>query len=142
MSDTSNVTISSKTYYENYDTTIYRTKTIKYYGFISCRVVTPNIKIKNIRFVDVCDVKWKYDDEDFKFGYIVDVSNIHFTSQSLKNILINMGVSDSVVSVRFYDTKNNIDETFKHNPNPDSDSDEEQTIKVDYSIGNIKIIES
>ena len=140
MSDTSNVTISSKTYYENYDTTIYRTKTIKYYGFISCRVVTPNIKIKNIRFVDVCDVKWKYDDEDFKFGYIVDVSNIHFTSQSLKNILINMGVSDSVVSVRFYDTKNReVNKIFEHNPDSIG-TDIEKTITVDYYSGNIKII--
>lgn len=126
-------TIVSEKYYENYDTTIYRSKIIKEFGKITCKVLAPNIKIEKIRFVDVCDVT-EYVDENLKSGYSINVSDIHFTSQSLKNILINMGVSNSVVSIRFYDTEKDY-KTFEHNPKSDS----EDKIIVDYNSGNIEI---
>lgn len=92
--------ISWNRYYEKYDTTIYGYTTFKYYGSVLCNMGIPNLVYEHIKFVDVCDISWS--DYENGFGYIVDVSNLKFTSQSFQNILINMGDVDSVVSIKFY----------------------------------------
>ena len=61
--------------------------------------------------------------------YIVDISNIHFKSESLRNILINMGSEDSVTKISFY---NNIDADSRV-------TFENEAIKVDSECGNITI---
>ena len=71
-----------------------------------CQVVTPDIEFNDLILEDVCDIEWEHYDEenDFKYGYKVDVSDLHFKSESLQNILINMGVEDSIKKIIFYNT--------------------------------------
>lgn len=116
-------------YYENYDTTIYRYKTFEYYGEISCEIRVPNIEFTNLIFTDVCDIDWTYYDENYFGGYKADISNLHFKSESIQNILINMG-SDSVQSIKIYNDK--LGREFKNGEN-------EVEIKVDIESGDITI---
>ena len=119
-------------YYEKYDATIYGYSVFTYYGSVKCDIDIPNIEFLNIPLIDVCDVDWDYYYDIF--GYSVDVSNLHFTSESLQNILINMGVENSVVSIRFYSIddieETRIDKTFTEDTNK---------IIVDVISGNIII---
>ena len=101
-SDDDRITVLSSRYYNEYDTTIYSNKTLKYYGTISYTICAPDIEFKNNTFVDICDVEWEYSDIDFMCGYKVDISKIYFKSESLRNILVNMGDIDSVISIKFY----------------------------------------
>ena len=91
--------ISSSRYHEDYDTTVYRYRNFEYYGSIECKIEAPHLEYINIPLVDVCDIDWT-PIGDFG-GYRVDVSDLHFTSQSLQRILMNMG-EDSVISIKFY----------------------------------------
>ena len=100
--DNDSFTVLSSRYYKEYDTTIYSNKTLEYYGSITCTLCAPNIEFKNNIFVDICDVEWEYSNVEFGCGYKVDVSEIHFKSESLRNILVNMGDMDSVISIKFY----------------------------------------
>jgi hypothetical protein len=93
-------------YYEEYDTTIYGYNNFTYYGYISCEIQVSDIVFDNNILVDICDIDWKYYDENASKGYKLDISKLYFKSDSIKNILFNMDSSDSVVSVKFY----NIDE--------------------------------
>ena len=127
--------ISWNRYYKQYDATIYGYNTFTYYGSITCDISVPNMEYLNIPLIDVCDIKWEYyDDNDFG-GYRVDVSNLHFTSESLQNILVNMGIKDSIVSIRFYNDDgikdNRIDKIFSVDTNE---------IIVDFVSGNVQII--
>ena len=96
-------------YYEEYDTTIFGFNTFKYYGYVTCDVNAPDIELTNNRFVDICNVEFEYDDTTGI--YFIDISNIHFKSESIQNILINMGSKNSVKKIRIYDMVS-IDEIF------------------------------
>ena len=124
-------------YYEEFDTTIYEYKSFIYYGDITCKKATPYMEFDNLKFIDVCDNKWDYYGEDQngnKYGYKVNVSNIHFKSESLQNILINTGDKDSVVSIKLYNTKNENNSIEFINDDVDCD------ITVDINSGDISII--
>ena len=122
--------LSSNEYHQNYDTTIYRCHTYDFYGTVTCEMIGREISIDKNRLIDICDIEWEYYYEE-GFGYVVDVSELNFKSESLKNILINLGKEDSVVSLYFY----NIDE---HDQNP-IDEKFDSDIKVDIKYGSITI---
>ena len=132
-------------YYEDYDVTIYRYKTLKYFGKITCTMNVPNIEFNNLVLTDVCDINWDYfDGQDFG-GYSVNVSDLHFKSESLQNILINMG-SDSVERIKFYNVdgvkgESSIGEKeFIHETDDNTDSDGGNCkINVDINSGDITI---
>ena len=136
------------TYYEKYDTTIYYRKTFKYYGYLTYKMNVPNIEFNNNSLVDICDIDWEYNSlannslDEIGFGYKVDVSNLNLTSESIKNILINMGIKNSVKSIRFHDG-GDIDVTYIHedyyNNNMYADNQIKANITVDFEIGNITI---
>ncbi len=113
--DDNNFKVITSQYYENFDITIYRNKTFEYYGSITCEISAPNIDFNDNIFVDICDIEWKYYDEEFKTGYKVDISEIHFKSESLRNILVNMNVNDSVSYIIFYDINNEVYKRFENN---------------------------
>ena len=122
--------VSISKYHEEYDATIYRFKVFTYYGNIVCRVNAPHLLYENIPLVDVCDIEWKYYD-DSGFGYIVDVSELTFTSQTLQKILVSMG-EDCVISIKFY----NVD-TF----DPDDPSNDTKTVEREFiNEENAKIV--
>ena len=118
--------VSWESYYEKYDTTVYGFKTYEYYGSVSCKINVPNIVFENVIFADVCDIDWSY----YNDMYIVDISNIHFKSESLRNILINMGSEDSVTKISFYNNSDDVDSRVTF---------ENAAIKVDSECGNITI---
>ena len=91
-------------YHDDYDVTIYGFKTFEEYGEIVCKMNIPDISFEDLILIDVCNIEWSYFDDNFFGGYSVDVSNIHLKSESLQNILINMGVSDSIRSIEFFDS--------------------------------------
>ena len=97
-------------YFSDYDATIYKNDSYDSYGAIECKMGDYNIELKNNTLIDICGIEWDYYDENDFGGYIVDVSDLHFRSISIQNILINLGTSESIVSIRFY----NVDEV---NPN-------------------------
>ena len=120
-------------YYEEYDTTIYGVKKFEYFGTILCEVIISDINFMNNIFVDVCDNDWSYYDETKMSGYKIDISKLYFKSDSIKNILVNLGVEDSVISIKFYNTDiegNLIQHREILNEN----------IKVDAKSGNIEIL--
>jgi hypothetical protein len=118
-------------YYEEYDTTIYGVKKFEYFGYILCEIIMPDIKFVNNTFVDVCDNDWSYYNEYASKGYKVDVSKLYFKSVSIKNILVNLGTEDSVVSIKFYNT--DVDgNLIPHG--------EFKNIKVDLKNGDVEIL--
>lgn len=140
-------------YYKDYDTTIYGEYKFKYYGHISYAIDVPNIEFKNNVLVDICDVKWDYYENGF--GYKLNVSDLHFKSESIQNILINMGVENSIKSIRFHSADGELDRTFINTyDSEDSDSDSYDYINdgddkkysakiiVDIVSGNVKISKS
>ena len=136
-------------YYSDYDTTIYGYNIFEYCGEIECKMVVPNIEFKDNRLVDVCAVDWEYRENNF--GYVMNCRNLHITSESLQNILINMGIKDSIVSIRFHQTvveenvdgtiseKKIIDKTYKNVTVDGQSSDGNSTITVDINSGDITI---
>lgn len=120
--------ISFNEYYVDYDTTIYRREKLKYKCELICRLRIPDIEFINMKFIDVCNNKYSYIYND-NVGYTVDISTIIFKSESLQNILINMGKDKSVKSIKFYsDDDKSLDVSF-----------ESANIKVDVLSGNITI---
>ena len=93
--------------YDDYDTIIYGFKTFTKYGEITSSLEMTDIEFEGLILIDVCDIEWKYNDDN-NFGYSVDISNLHFKSESLQNILINMGTPDSIISLEFYNTDGSI----------------------------------
>jgi hypothetical protein len=89
-------------YHDDYDVTIYGFKTFEIYGEIVCKMNIPDISFEDLILIDVCNIEWNYFEDNW--GYSVDVSNIHLKSESLQNILINMGVSNSIRSIEFFDS--------------------------------------
>ena len=146
--DADNFIASWSKYYEKYDTTIYRQQSFKYCGTISCGMNVPTMEFTNNIFNDICDNEWSYYNKDFKGGYVVDVSNLHFKSESLQNILINMRDEDAVISIKFYNTDGS--STDINDPNNCSsiknklngifiNGENGVKIKVDINSGNITI---
>lgn len=128
-------------YYKEYDATIYGYFNFEYCGSILCEINIPDIELNNNILIDVCDVEWEYCDENDFRGYIVDVSNMRVTSQSLQNILINMGISDSIFSIRFYN-EGSINRTFiNKTSNGVENKNGNCKINVDIYSGNIVISE-
>ena len=120
-----------KRYHQNMDVTIYGYKTFKHYGKIKCEIGNPDIEFKNLVVTETCDIEWKYYDDISNFGYSIDVSNLHIISESLQNVLVNIGDSDAVRSIRFYnddyqDEGKRINVTF-------------EDVTVDVERGDIKI---
>ena len=101
-SDSETINIYYGQYYEDYDVTIYRYKTFKYYGTIECTIKSPDIKFKNNILIDICDIGWEYYDKVRQKGYKVNVSNLYLESESLRNILININDQNCVKSIKFY----------------------------------------
>ena len=122
--------VSFGQYYENYDATIYRYKSFTYYGIIECELSAPDLTFENIVITDACDITWDYYG-DSTFGYQFDISEIHFTSESLENILINMGDEDSVIEIKI--------RNIKDDNNVYIYSREKDGIKVDINTGSITI---
>ena len=89
-------------YYDEFDVTIYRKKSFQYFGDIICEMNSQELPFKNVVLNDVCNIEWDYYNENSFGGYSLDVSNLHVTSESLQNILINMGDENSVISIKFY----------------------------------------
>jgi hypothetical protein len=134
-------------YYKEYDATIYGYFNFEYCGSISCEINIPDIALNNNILIDVCDIEWEYFDKNDSSGYIVDVSNMRVASQSLQNILINMGISDSIFSIRFYNidekSEGHIDKTFiNKTSNGVENKDGNCKINVNIYSGNIEISES
>ena len=124
-----------ETPYNEYDVKIGEYKIFELSGEISCKIIPPDIKFENIILTDVCDVEWKYANDYYSSGYIVDVSNLHFKSESLQNILINMG-EDCVDEIIFYDYEGDYDQ---NNEKLLVINRKNYDIKVDINSGNIKI---
>ena len=122
--------VSFAQYYENYDVEIYRYKSFTYYGSVECELSAPNLTFNNIVIIDTCDISWDYYG-DSTFGYQFDISEIHFTSESLENILINMGKEDSVIEIRIRNIKDDNNEYIFNRQN--------DGIKVDINTGSITI---
>lgn len=134
-------------YYGEYDTTIYRYTLFEYYGDIKCKMRVPDIEFTNNILIDVCAIDWDYFDENDFGGYKVNVSNLHVASESIQNILINMGIEDSIVSIRFYNIDElnpyTIDKTFVNKiVNGVENEDGDCKISVDINSGNITISET
>ena len=123
-----------ETPYDEYDITIGEYKIFEFCGQLNCKIIPPDINFENIILIDVCDVEWKYANDYYSSGYVVDVSNLHFKSESLQNILINMG-EDCVYEIIFYDYEGDYDPN-KQNLKINS---MDYVIKVDINSGNIKI---
>jgi hypothetical protein len=124
-----NFRVSFSQYYENYDATIYRYKSFTYYGRIECELNANPLKFNNMVITDTCDISWDYYG-DSTFGYQFDISEIHFTSESLENILINMGEEDSVIEIKIRNIKDAKEYIFRR---------ERDGIKVDINTGSITI---
>lgn len=144
-------TISWSRYFKDYDTTIYGFTVFEYYGYVECKLSDSKIKFKNLVVTDVCDIDWEYYSKNSNFGYRLDVSNLHLISESLQNILINMGTDDSIESIHIYNDDNIDDDDYsginirfvtgdKGNSNDSDDSIEiSAKIKVDINSGDITI---
>ena len=134
-------------YYKEYDATIHGYFNFEYCGSISCEINIPDIALNNNVLIDVCDIEWKYFDENDSIGYIVDVANMRVASQSLQNILINMGISDSIYSIKFYNIDGKINESeeviefINKTSNGVENKDGNCKIDVDIYSGNIEISE-
>lgn len=98
--NTGEIDIGYNDYYSDIHTTIYRKKSLEYYGEIKCELNIPDIEFNGLKFIDVCDAEWNYNNENY--GFLVDISKIIFKSESLRNILINIGEKNSVTEIRFY----------------------------------------
>ena len=130
--DSIKVIWSNNSYKDDYDITIDEYKNLTYFGTILCEVVISDITFKNNRLIDICDINWDYFDEKYLTGYKIDISKLFFKSESIKNILINMGSKNSVSKIKVYtDDKPDKPISFESNE-----------IEVDYNIGYIKIKES
>ena len=123
--------VAYEVYHENFDTTIYRCITLKYYGSINCELGIPNIDFENMPLIETCDLEWTYYDGNDIGGYEVDISELYFKSNSLKNIFINMGVEDSIISIKIHDG-NNVIRNFENDKNG-------VRIIVNYMNGSVKI---
>ena len=128
--------------YKDYDVKIFHFKRYDYKGQLSCEIIAPNIEFDNLIVVDVCDVEYNFSNE---VGYSVNVSNLHFKSESIQNILINMG-EDSVESICFYGDVNNAvnvdsdsDSDCEHEIGIKFENDKNCKIEVDINSGNIEI---
>ena len=134
-------------YYKEYDATIYGYFNFEYCGSISCEINIPDITLNNNVLIDVCDIEWEYFDKNDSIGYIVDVANMRVASQSLQNILINMGISDSIYSIKFYNIDGKINESeeeiefINKTSNGVENKDGNCKIDVDIYSGNIEISE-
>ena len=108
--------LSYSEYYPEYDTLIYRYDEYDELGKLECKVSEGIFELKNNILINVCDVEWSYYDENNFGGYRLDVSELCFKSETIRKMLYNLGTTDSVVSVRFYntDSTNPIDKTFKN----------------------------
>ena len=126
--------------YEEYDIEIYESKRYEYEGEISCGIIAPNIDFYNLIFIDVCDIEYDSFNEENSFVYSIDVSNLHFKSESIQNILINMG-EDSVESICFYNYDGNDEnDTCEHNGTKFINGENGNcVIKVDINSGDIII---
>lgn len=123
------IKITWNKYYSEYDATIYKCDEYTYFGKLKCEVVESTIMLKNIPLVDICDIEWDYYD-NFGYGYKVDISNLHIKSESIQNILINLGVNNSISKIEFY----NVDGKFINN----SDRIVYEDINVDYENTDIR----
>ena len=137
--DDESVDVLWNKYYEEYDITTYESKRYEHNGEISCEVIAPNINFDNLIVVDVCDVEYNSSED----GYSVNVSNLHFKSESIQNILINMG-EDSVESICFYGDVNgdsyiDSDSDCKHENGKIFKNKKNCKIEVDINSGNIVI---
>ena len=134
-------------YYKEYDATIHGYFNFEYCGSISCEINIPDIVLNNNVLIDVCDIEWEYFDKNDSIGYIVDVANMRVASQSLQNILINMGISDSIYSIKFYNIDGKINgseeeiEFINKTSNGVENKDGNCKIDVDIYSGNIEISE-
>ena len=115
-------------FYKEYDATIYGYKKLKYFGEISCEIIVPNINFNNNIFIDICDIDWSYYDKNNLSGYIIDISKLYFKSESIKNILINIGSEKSVSKIKVYEKNGSRYKIY-----------EGDDIEVDYKIGCINI---
>lgn len=106
--------LSYSKYYSEYDTTIYRREAYKKYGYVTCKLGESHIEFSNNILTDICNIEWSYYDENNFGGYRIDISNLYFKSQSIQNMLINLGSEDSVISVHFFNTDGEIDESFEN----------------------------
>ena len=115
--DNNSMILISGEYYKDFDIDVYRRIEFKKLGYVRCIMNAPNIEFKNNIFTDICDnIKWSLDEETEMIN--VDVSEIYFKSESLRNILNNMATIDSVVKVVFnYDNGDGerFSKTFEHN---------------------------
>ena len=97
--------LNRRQYYKEYDATIYTCGTYQPFKTILCKLVGYPIRLENNRLVDICDIENEYHNENgFGGGYIVDISDLYFKSESIKKILINLGVEDSVCEMNFYNS--------------------------------------
>ena len=133
-------TVSVDQYYEGFDAHVYGYKTFNYYGIINVSIDMPQIEFKDLSFIETCDVDWQCaDDEDFSKRCTIDVSKLHIKSESLQNILINMGVENSIAKIILHcknnsnDSDNEISNIFENGDNS------KYEIKVDIIAGNISI---
>ena len=115
-------------FYKEYDATIYGYKKLKYFGEISCEIVVSNINFNNNILIDICDIDWSYYNKDNSSGYIIDISKLYFKSESIKNILINMGSENSVSEIKVYEKNGSNEKIYKGS-----------NIEVDYKTGCINI---
>lgn len=140
---TDGFSLSRCQYYEEYDTTVYTFGTYTYYNTITCALSGYDIPLNNNTVVDICDVEWDYLDENNSSGYILDVSNLYFKSESIKNILINLGDTDSINSIKFYNIDGadfvKGDQAVKSITFNNDNEDKTTKIEVDIEFGDIKI---
>ena len=125
-SENSEIKVLWNKFYEEYDATIYGYKKLKYFGEIKCEIVVSNINFNNNILIDICDIDWKYYKDSS--GYIIDISKLYFKSESIKNILINMGSENSVSEIKVYEKNGSNEKIYKGS-----------NIEVDYKTGCINI---
>lgn len=123
------IKITWNKYYSEYDATIYKYDEYTYFGELKCEVDEDITVLINIPLVDICDIEWDYYD-NLGNGYKVDISNLHIKSESIQNILINLGVDDSISKIEFY----NVGGKFINN----SERIVYENINVDYENSDIK----
>ena len=125
-------------YYSNYDVTIHGYNTFKYFGEVLCEIDVPYIEFKDYAILDICNIEWEYFSEEngFSEGYKFDVSKLDFKSESIQNILINLG-KDCVKSIRIYNTDGSGGENNIKNGEFENKSNCE--IIVDINSGSITI---
>ena len=124
------------TYYEDFDTTVLRNETFKYYGDVICEMAAPNL-LFDVAFIEMCENDWSY--HSGNVGYVVDISTLYLKSESLQNILINMGTDESIVSIKFYNTDGANGNSSIDNGNEDRIIEYKSGISADIESGVIYI---